>query len=167
MTDCRTDGIDATYTVVHINDGGYDPSHPHSEMNLNMQYTQAIAYPTPHIFYTIGGGLVWETDSKEPAEGDIYLELFNYMTNQPNVPQTIGISYSNLENEVPLEYATALCNKFAELGARGASVIFPSGNDGVGEGACVPNDSDASGSRSVQFIPEFPASCMCGVLSLF
>ncbi|KAH9007053.1 hypothetical protein EDB86DRAFT_3069728 [Lactarius hatsudake] len=45
-----------------------------------------------------------------------------------DVPQTISISYGDSENNVPPEYASALCNLFAKLGARGASVICPSSN---------------------------------------
>ncbi|KAH8981888.1 peptidase S8/S53 domain-containing protein [Lactarius akahatsu] len=53
---------------------------------------------------------------------------------------------------VPQEYTTALCTLFAQLGARGVSVLFPSGDSGVGE-----NCEDKSG--IVRFISEFPASC--------
>ncbi|KAF8265638.1 peptidase S8/S53 domain-containing protein, partial [Lactarius quietus] len=58
------------------------------------------------------------------------------------VPRTIRSSYSDVEKTVPLEYATALCDLYARLGARGVSVMVPSGNVGVGD-----------------FTPEFPASC--------
>src|SRR6266702_2550765 len=48
---------------------------------------------------------------------------------------------------------------FAQLGARGVSVLYAAGDDGVGDGDC----KDDSG--NVRFIPEFPASCTCRVLS--
>ncbi len=162
MTECRTDAVDATYTVERVNGGEYDPSHPATEANLDMQYTQAIAYPTRHIFYSVGGGKLAIPGSNEPARGDVYLEWLNYVLDQPNVPQTISISYGDPEKAVPWEYARTLCNLFARLGARGASVVFPSGDDGVGDGDCIVND----GSGRVQFIPEFPSSCMCIVLFL-
>ena len=44
---------------------------------------------------------------------------------------------------------------FAQLGARGASIMFSSGDDGVGGGECLTND----GTNRVQFQPNFPASC--------
>jgi len=65
-------------------------------------------------------------------KGDVFLEWLQFMTDKAIVPQTINISYSILEKYVPLEYGTAICKLFAELGLRGASVIIASGNRGVG-----------------------------------
>ncbi len=161
MRECREDAVDAFYEVELVNGGGYDPSHPAAEVNLDMQYTQAIAYPTPHTFYSTGGSMF--IHNNVPDEGDIWLEWLVHMLSQPNVPQTVSTPYADYEKFLPLEYTTTLCRLFAELGARGASVLFSSGNDGVGLGDCIVDD----GSGRVQFIPEFPASCMCGVLFLF
>jgi tripeptidyl-peptidase-1 len=162
MRICRTDAVDATYDVVKVNDGEYDPSHPDSEANQNVQYTQAIACPTPHIFYSIGGDMEVNPETNEPAEDDAFLQWLQYLINLPNVPQTISASYGDYEKDVPREYAKVMCDLYAKLGALGASVLFPSGNNGVGEGNCKADD----GSESVQFIPEFPASCMCKALFL-
>jgi len=41
-----TDGADATFVVVRVN---YDPSRPHSEANLDLQHTEAMAYLTPSV----------------------------------------------------------------------------------------------------------------------
>jgi tripeptidyl-peptidase-1 len=46
---------------------------------------------------------------------------------------------------------------FARLGAMGVSVLFSSGDSGVGGGSCHLND----GKGSKKFIPAFPASCGC------
>ena len=43
---------------------------------------------------------------------------------------------------------------FAQLGARGVSVLFSSGDSGVGD-ACVSND----GKNTTEFQPQFPAAC--------
>jgi len=56
--------------------------------------------------------------------------------NQPTIPRTISISYGNAEQDLPPEYATALCNLFAQLGARCVSVLFVSDDDGVSKGDC-------------------------------
>ena len=45
---------------------------------------------------------------------------------------------------------------FAQLGVRGTSMIFSSGDFGVGGSTCANND----GSGTVRFQPMFPASCM-------
>ncbi len=160
MTACRTDAVDATFDVELVNGGGYDPSHPSDEASLDMQYAQAMAYPTPHTFYSTGGGMV--IHDNEPDAGDRWLEWLVYILSEPNVPQTISDSYSDFEINLPREYATTLCLLYAQLGVRGASVIFASGDHGVGFGNCIVND----GSGRVQFMPVFPPSCMCSVLSL-
>ena len=35
-----------------------------------------------------------------------------------------------MRTQVPPDYATSVCNLFAQLGARGSSVLFPSGDSG-------------------------------------
>ncbi|KAF8268811.1 peptidase S8/S53 domain-containing protein [Lactarius quietus] len=156
MNNYRTNAADAaTYKVLQVNGGGYDPKNPHTEPSQNIQYTRALAYPTPLTFYSVGGSIVILPDSLLPGTGDDMLEWLKYVIDQPDVPKTITTSYGNAENGFPPDYAKALCDLFAQLGARGVSVLFPSGDDGVGKGACQARD----GSGKVQFIPEFPASC--------
>src|SRR6266702_3577994 len=161
MTEYRSIAVPATYEVEPINGGEYDPTQPDLEANINMQLSQGMAYPTPHIFYSTGGGTTLLKYNK-PAKGDIWLEWLDYMLKQPNVPQTIVNPYSNFERNFPREYTTPLCRMFAQLGLRGASVIVASGNRGVGRGDCVVND----GSGRVQFMPEWPSTCMWSVLFL-
>jgi hypothetical protein len=63
-------------------------------------------YPTPVIYYTIGGTQrIWL--SGEPSRGDQYLEWLLYMTNVPSIPQTISIPYFTNEPDIPVEYATS------------------------------------------------------------
>ena len=161
MKTLREDAVDATYEVKQVNGGWYDQSNPGTDSTVNMQYAQAIAYPTPHVFYSTGSmGLIQHNN--EPAVNDMFLAWLNYMINvETKLPQTVTIPYGAPEKDVPREYTKTLCDLFAKLGARGVSVIFGSGNNGVGEGNCKEKDG------SVQFIPEFPASCRCSVLVLF
>ncbi|KAH9040216.1 subtilisin-like protein [Lactarius hengduanensis] len=154
MTECREDAIDATFEVVQINGGGNDPSKPDAEANLNLQYTEAIAFPTPHIFYSTGGRISVNGHDKEPASDDMWLQWVNYVLDLEDIPQTISTSYGDYETTLPPEYAKTLCDLYARLGARGASVIFSTGNDGVGKGDCLAKDGSG-----VHFIPVFPASC--------
>src|SRR6266702_2586453 len=161
MKEYRTEAIEATYTVEPISGGGYDPRNPGPEANLNIQHTQGMAYPTPHIYYSTGGLPPFTPDSRHPTnDNEPYLDWLGYLLEQSKIPQTIGTSYGESEQTVPLDYATSVCDLFAQLGARGVSVLFPSGNDGVGPGDCMVND----GSGKVQFLPEFPTSCTYGVL---
>ncbi|KAH9058176.1 subtilisin-like protein [Lactarius vividus] len=140
----------ATFTVEQVDGAGYDPDNPGIEANIDVQYASAMAYPTPIIFY-IAGAMDW-SHSGEPLPGDAYLESLEYLLKKADIPQTISISYGTYEWTVPLEYARAVCILFAQLGARGVSVLFPSGDEGVGKDC-----EDQSG--NVRFIPEFPASC--------
>lgn len=72
-------------------------------------------------------------------------------------------SYGDDEQAVPLSFATAVCNGFAQLGARGVSLLFASGDNGVGSnGECVSND----GRSASMFLPIFPGSCVSIPLSL-
>ena len=157
----RTRG--ATFDVVVVNGGTDHPLGPGGlgDANANMQYAAAMAFPTPIVFYSTGGQLRWNIETGREIAGDRYLEWFNYMLErEPNIPQTISISYGEVELALPLEYREALCNLFARLGLRGVSVLVASGYAGIGRGNC----EDAEG--HLHFIPEFPASCKCDVLSL-
>ncbi|KAH8993825.1 subtilisin-like protein [Lactarius hatsudake] len=148
MNEYRSDATSATYSVVQIKNGGYDPSKPTVEANLNIQYTSAIAYPTPHIFYSTGSS---------DTQGDGFINWLDYVLGLWIVPQTISTPYSMPEYTIPLDYATYVCSLFARLGVRGVSVLFSSGNEGVGHGNCLSRDS--SGNSRVQFLPTFPSTC--------
>ncbi|KAH9062348.1 subtilisin-like protein [Lactarius vividus] len=136
---------DATYEVVRVNGGGYDPTHPHEEANLDIQYAEAMAYPTPHVFYSTGGG--------PSGTDDWYVSWLEYILDQRDIPQTISISYGYEERWTSREYASYVCNLFAMLGSLGVSVLVSSGNDGIGEGTCMNRNG------VVRFIPRFPATC--------
>ncbi|KAI9451468.1 subtilisin-like protein [Lactarius psammicola] len=153
MINFREDAVTATFSVFLINGGKYDADSPGQEANLDIQYSAAIIYPTPQTFYSTGGPLRWSDDSGKPAPDDPYLAWLSGLLDQPNIPQTILISYGNPELSFPREYTKALCDLFAQLGARGVTVLVSTGDDGVGRGDC----KDSSG--NVQFMVSFPASC--------
>ncbi|KAH9031571.1 subtilisin-like protein [Lactarius hengduanensis] len=130
---------------------GYDPKKPGYEANLDMQYTQGIAWPTPHVFYSIGG-LAEEfiPDSFIPVNNnEPYLGWLDTMIGSEDIPQTISTSYGGDEQTFPPDYATS-------VSARAVSaLLYASGDSGVGGGDCKKND----GSGVVQFQPVFPATC--------
>ena len=147
MTFFRSDGKNADYTTQPVNGGLYNPEDPNEDLNVGIQYTQGMAFPTPVTFYSVGN---WQGDS---------LGMFlHYLVSTPNIPPTISISY-DLGNERNLApgYMTAVCSLFEHLAVRGITVLVGSGTHGVGAGSC----QDASG--NVQFIAEFPSTCMCRV----
>ncbi|KAF8262087.1 peptidase S8/S53 domain-containing protein [Lactarius quietus] len=158
MATCRSDVANplAAFTHVEVNGGTFDLGRPGPGANANMQYTEGLAYPTPIRFYSVGGEITVIDDTNEPARDDMILEWLLLVLDQETVPQTITISYGVFEKFIPQEYAVAICNMFAELGSRGASVLVASGNDGVGPPA-AEECLDRSG--SLRFPIEFPTSC--------
>ncbi|KAG8735912.1 hypothetical protein FRC10_010012 [Ceratobasidium sp. 414] len=152
----RADAVGSTFTVELINGGENTQSKPGGEANLDVQYAGAISYPTPNIFYSTGGSPPYIPDSNTPKNtNEPYLEWIGYMLNKATLPNTISTSYGDDEQTVPLDYAIRVCNDFATLGARGVSVLFSSGDYGVGQGTCETND----GASRTRFQPSFPASC--------
>jgi tripeptidyl-peptidase-1 len=125
--------------------------------NLDVQYAESISYPTPSIYYSTGGSPPFYPDSLTPTNlNEPYLDWLDFILRQSTIPQTISTSYGDDEQTVPQDYATSVCHLFAQLGARGVSVLFASGDFGVGGGSCLSNSGDID---STQFVPIFPASC--------
>ncbi|KAH9169553.1 subtilisin-like protein [Lactarius sanguifluus] len=145
MRKYRSEAEDATFNVVEVNGAGYDPTDPQEEANMDIQYAEAMAYPTPHIFYSTSQG-------PSGMDGDL-MSWLEYVLDQENIPQTISISYSVEERFISREYAIYVCDQFAQLGVRGVSVLQSSGNDGIGQGTCLRDDG------TVRFMPTFPGTC--------
>ena len=90
----------------------------------------------------------------ESNQNEPYLEFFTALLAQPDsaLPQVLSVSYGEEEQSVPKEYALKVCNLIMQLGARGMSVLFSSGDDGPGN-SCTRLDNKP------YFQPGFPASC--------
>lgn len=128
------------------------------EGNLDAETILGITFPTPLTTYNTGGSppfvpdLLTPTDTNEP-----YLDWLNYVLALNSTPQVISTSYGDDEQSVPQSFATSVCNGFAQLGARGVTLLFSSGDNGVGPSAdCFTND----GKNTSSFLPAFPASCV-------
>jgi tripeptidyl-peptidase-1 len=131
-----------------------------TEANLDIQYTVGLTYPMKNQFYSTAnrGPLVPDLDQPTQADNqnEPYLEYFNYLVSldDDSLPHTISTSYGEDEQSVPENYARVVCNLIGQLGARGTTVIFSSGDTGVGS-ACETND----GKNTTRFLPIFPAAC--------
>ncbi|TAQ87393.1 hypothetical protein B7494_g4288 [Chlorociboria aeruginascens] len=127
------------------------------EGNLDSETLLGIAYPTPMTAFITGGSPPYRADLRTPTNSnEPYLDWLNYVLALEDIPQVVSTSYQDDEQTVPLSYATAVCNGFAQLSARGVSVIFGSGDNGVGEdGTCVTND----GQNTTTFLAMFPSTC--------
>jgi len=152
-----------TFEYVKVN-GGLDTQNNSNfddvEANLDIQYAAALGYKQKMKFYSVGGRgpLVPDLDQPDINENsnEPYLEFLEYITALPDrdLPQTITTSYGEDEQSVPESYSTKVCKMFGELGMRGVSVIFSSGDTGVAS-ACQTND----GKNTTRFLPIFPAAC--------
>ncbi|KAK4946024.1 Tripeptidyl-peptidase sed2 [Elasticomyces elasticus] len=131
-----------------------------AEGNLDVQYAAALTGGTPITYYSTGGQAPIDPDLDQPlaANGtnEPYLNQLQYLIGLDDsmLPGVLSTSYGEDEASVPYNYAVQVCNLFAQLTARGVSIIFSSGDTGVGS-ACRSND----GKNTLQFSPSFPATC--------
>ncbi|OJD13931.1 hypothetical protein AJ78_05668 [Emergomyces pasteurianus Ep9510] len=130
------------------------------EGNLDAEVMISIAHPIPLTTYTVGGPEPpFIPDSFTPTNtNEPFLEWLNWILDQPDsqLPSVVSTSYGDIEHTVPVSYARRVCNGFAQLGARGVSVIMGSGDHGVGHsGDCYSND----GLSNPEFLVSFPDSC--------
>ncbi|KAG0697323.1 peptidase S8/S53 domain-containing protein [Suillus ampliporus] len=158
----------SNYTFVSINGSKDNQSYTSAgvEANLDTQFGFGLTWPTNGTFYSTGGeppfdpDLLTERDSNEP-----YSYWLEYVLSQDTLPQSISTSYGDDEQTVPRSYATRVCNGMAVLGVRGVSVIFSSGDGGVGDGDVYPAEPlmhqcySNDGRNTTKFLPIFPASC--------
>ncbi|KAI4677832.1 Tripeptidyl-peptidase sed2 [Alternaria sp. BMP 2799] len=156
------EAVGQNFSVVQFNGGLNDQnsSDDSGEANLDLQYMLGLAQPLPVTEYSTGGRGPWVADLDQPDEADSanepYLEFLQSVLKlkQKDLPQVISTSYGENEQSVPKSYALSVCNLFAQLGSRGVSVIFSSGDSGTGS-ACLSND----GKNTTKFQPQYPAAC--------
>ncbi|EIW61376.1 tripeptidyl peptidase A [Trametes versicolor FP-101664 SS1] len=163
--DQRPDALNSSFTTVLINGGlnNQTLSEAGGEANLDTQFAYGLTFPTPGTFWSTGGrppfkpDTITTTDTNEP-----YTEWLDFVLAQPKLPQSISTSYADDEQTVPVSFAKRVCAGFAQLGARGTSLMFSSGDGGVGDGEedpalqeCFTND----GRNATRFVPLFPPSC--------
>ncbi|KAG2367593.1 peptidase S8/S53 domain-containing protein [Suillus spraguei] len=153
----------SNYTLISINGGKNDQDMPGDEANLDTQFGFGLTWPTRRTFYTTGGEPPFIPDLTTPNDtNEPYTDWLEYVLSHDDIPQTISTSYGDDEQSVPYTYATRVCSGMASLGVRGVSLLFSSGDGGVGDGnldpatqICKSND----GHNRTMFLPGFPASC--------
>lgn len=156
------EALGQNFSVIQYNGGLNDQNSTDDsgEANLDLQYIVGTSSPLPVTEFSTGGRGPWVADLDQPDEADSanepYLEFLQNVLKLPqeDLPQVISTSYGENEQSVPKSYALSVCNLFAQLGSRGVSVIFSSGDSGVGS-ACQSND----GKNTTKFQPQYPASC--------
>ncbi|KAI0261746.1 subtilisin-like protein [Gloeopeniophorella convolvens] len=134
-----------TFTLQTL-DGGSNPqssSQAGEEADLDVQYTVGLASGVPTVFISVG-------DNFQDGDLEGFLDIVNSLLSEDSTPQVFTTSYGQDENTISAALASKLCNAYAQLGARGTSVLFASGDGGV------------SGSQSqscTNFVPTFPSGC--------
>ncbi|KAI1422464.1 tripeptidyl-peptidase 1 precursor [Xylaria sp. FL1777] len=127
------------------------------EANLDFQAITGINPQTPIISFSTGGSPPFNPSNSTPTNtNEPYLVWVNWLLSQKSIPLVISTSYGDDEQTVPVSYARRVCQQFAQVGVRGTSLLFSSGDSGVGPyGECVSND----GKNTDKFLPDFPPSC--------
>lgn len=155
---------DGDYTSVKFGDTPSDPegAYVSLEANLNVQYVSGVSGPVPVVEYQTAGrgptvgsaddsGGVQSTRFYNSNDRNSHEPFLDYLlglreVKNEDLPQTISHSYGEDEQSVPEAYARQICQMFGELGLRGVSVIFASGDSGVGS-YCAANDKYDAPSR--------------------
>ncbi|KAI0368558.1 family S53 protease-like protein [Pilatotrama ljubarskyi] len=130
------------FTVSLVDGGNNDQDVPSvSEGELDIQYSVGLATNVSVDYIIVG--VKWQDGALEG-----YLDEVNYLLSLDNPPQVLTTSYGFSESSMPFELTDKLCKAYAQLGARGVSILFAAGDSGVG---CKQN--------STSFAPTFPSNC--------
>lgn len=129
------------------------------EGDLDVETMLGVGWPTPLTAYAVGGSppIIYSTGTTTNTN-EPYLDWLQHVLAQSDdtLPQVVSTSYDDEEQTVPPSYAKRVCEDLAQLGARGVSVFYASGDSGVGtSGDCVTNN----GTGAKRFTPEFPSTC--------
>ncbi|KAI4854550.1 subtilisin-like protein [Aureobasidium sp. EXF-8845] len=133
------------------------------EGNLDAEVMLGLAWPTPlTIFTTLGVPPPFKPTAFAPNNtNEPFLIWLQHVLALPDeeLPKVISTSYGDVEHTLPIAYARRVCDSFGQLGARGVTVIFGSGDSGVGRnGTCHTNHNDGS-TETPEFLTSFPDCC--------
>ncbi|KIJ55529.1 hypothetical protein M422DRAFT_24097 [Sphaerobolus stellatus SS14] len=136
------------FTVIKIDDGHNPQSDLNqtgiSEGNVDIQYTAGLAGGIPTPFISIG------QHNHDGLSG--FLDVINFLLDMENPPQIFTTSYGFDEFQVyDAQLLIRLCKAHMQLSARGVTVLFSSGDQGVA--------GSVNGQTCKSFLPSFPATC--------
>ncbi|PIL33245.1 hypothetical protein GSI_04695 [Ganoderma sinense ZZ0214-1] len=141
----RTDmSSNTTFTLQTLDGGSNSQTHiPGFEANLDIQYTVGIATGVPTVFISVG-------DQYQDGDLDGFLDVINFLLDEDEPPYVLTTSYGQDEHTMSQKLAQNLCNAYAQLGTRGVSILFASGDGGV---------AGSHSNTCTTFIPTFPSGC--------
>ncbi|KAJ7639495.1 family S53 protease [Roridomyces roridus] len=145
----RPDMSSSTTFILQTLDNGTNTQSPEQagdEANCDVQYTVGVATGVPVSFISVGG------NSEDRIGG--FLDIVHFLSDEDNIPPVMTVSYGFYEPVISKTLAFKLCDAYAAVGARGVSVLFPSGDSGA---------SGQSGSGQFhschRYRPTFPSGC--------
>lgn len=134
---------DGTFTLVSVNGGQNNESTAQTEGSLDSQWSTVLGATGSH-FYSIGN----DGGSNNTWFEDELVAFGNYLSSVDVPPSSIATTWGMSEQTVTKPYATRICNEFMKAGCRGVTVLFSSGDLGVGRHPGCE-----------RFENHFPASC--------
>ncbi|CAL1707451.1 unnamed protein product [Somion occarium] len=146
LTALRPDLSPSTTFTLQTLDGGTNSqtrSQAGIEADLDIQYTIGVATGVPTVFISVG-----ERFQDGGLEG--FLDIINFLNGESNPPHVLTTSYGQNENTISSTLANRLCTAYQQLGARGTSILFASGDGGV---------AGSQTTRCTTFLPTFPSGC--------
>ncbi|KAF8576677.1 family S53 protease-like protein [Ramaria rubella] len=142
----RPDLPSTTTFALQTLDGGSNPQSARDagiEANLDTQYTVGVASGVPVTFISVG-------DDFQDGDLEGFLDIINFLLAESAPPQVLTTSYGQNENTISQALAIKLCNAYMQLGARGTSILFASGDGGV---------AGSQTTSCTTFLPTFPSGC--------
>ncbi|KAI0294261.1 family S53 protease [Multifurca ochricompacta] len=113
--------------------------------DLDIQYTIGVASGLRTTFFSVGRVVNLNKDGTSD-----FVNLADFLLHMRHPPQVLTTSYGFNEPDIHGSVARRLCASYAQLGARGTSVLFSSGDGGV---------SGSKSSTCTTFVPTFPSGC--------
>ncbi|KAI0644653.1 family S53 protease [Trametes meyenii] len=140
LVDFRPDlNPNTTFSVIAVDNAtnSQNASLASDESNFDIQYTVGLASGVPVDFITVGNS---------PGITNFH-DTAIFLLNQTSISHVVTTSYAGAEKDNSPQLLRNLCNMYAQIGARGTSLLFSSGDGGVGLSNCTT------------FIPTFPTDC--------
>ncbi|KJA26189.1 hypothetical protein HYPSUDRAFT_63917 [Hypholoma sublateritium FD-334 SS-4] len=149
------------------------------ESSLDLEYGMGLTAPQPIILLQTGdlveggrfdnwldavdGSFCTFEGGDVPGEDGIYPDSIGSPQSCGIIkpPNVISTSYSQDEATATLAYAVRQCTEYAKLGMLGTTVIYSSGDNGVGgrNNVCLDVHDNEDPTNGTTFNPRFPAAC--------
>ena len=135
------------------------------EAQLDVELLQGLAINAETSFYN------YDESNPYSAENEGFLSWCNTVSQQTSPPLVFSVSYGDLEQSVfnssesgSWEYGMSVDQQLAIMGLRGITVLFSSGDDGLGSQLIRSSSTYATACK--QAWPEWPASSPYVTVSL-